>query len=168
MCVHESQNSGSIPSYPIMITQDFFIWWESLDNLFRNAFPPHFHTAAASVLYQMPFCHESNCFLIFLCLKTCLAFLNVSVGPIKSISCLFKSCSFSIIKPSHQHYYYEYLHTLHYCFCLNTVLSLRVPDAVNGGVWHGFSAILLIWYLHLLGSLTAFIFLRKICKSRVR
>lgn len=92
--------------------QDFFIWWDSLDNFFRNAFPLHFHTAVASVLYQMLFCHESNCFLIFSCLKTCLPFLSVSVGPMKSISCFFKSCSFSIIRPSHRHCYYDYLYML--------------------------------------------------------
>ena len=62
---HGLQNSRSVPSYRIMIKPDFFIWWESLDNFFRDAFPPHFHTAAAGILYQMLFCHESNFFLMF-------------------------------------------------------------------------------------------------------
>lgn len=44
---------------------------------------------------------------------------------------------------------------LHYCFSLNIVLSLHVPDVVDEDGWHRFNAIFLIWYLHILGSLTA-------------
>lgn len=153
--------------------KDFSILWESLGNFFCNAFPPHFHTAAASILYQMLFClHESNSLLIFFVTEILSTFPKCTGGPVRSISRFFKSCSFSIIRPSPRHYCYRHLYIL--CAPDTPFLVLLEFSAVLMCARCGYCRCetwiqcLFIWYLHLLGSLAASILLWKICRSGVR